>query len=204
MRPCTRMEKTGVSSRFFPLSYRMTEQFGPFDPDPTRPLRSEPVRREEVLIEVKQRGWPAEKWHLLTMPIATWQLVAEEVRSVLFGREVNYVSRHLVGAPALWQSLLAEPQARWSVGMDYSDYYKALNPREAGPVPEFLPSSRPGLFGPGIAAEYVCIWCGVRYLARESDGRRSRLCSNRCQELRHSALTKASRERRPRPDYAVI
>jgi hypothetical protein len=70
-------------------------------PDPTRPLRNEPVRRDEVRIYAAS-GYP--RWRM-TMPIGTFRRVERDEFSASMKK--TYTWKYLVGDPALWEALLA-------------------------------------------------------------------------------------------------
>ena len=65
-----------------------------FEPDETRPLRSEPVRREEVMINDREQ--------LLTMPIGTFRFEHRELEAhPRSGPPFRYTEDWLIGDAAL-------------------------------------------------------------------------------------------------------
>ena len=88
----------------------------------------------------------------------------------------SYTARLLVGHPELWHALLDEIGTRVT--------------------PEF---------SMGVAREYVCEYCGARYLGLKRGGdHRVRVCSNECARRRYNANQRLWRQRRGRPDYQLI
>lgn len=118
----------------------------------TRPLRSAPVRREEVLVH------PG-RWQLLTMPLATYTCLESDER---------YVYRYLVGDPALWADVLNEIAAEHAAATARRQrmYEWALSNgwRPAAGLSQPLPLDVEPRFDASHACEYVCEVCGAGYL----------------------------------------
>jgi hypothetical protein len=170
---------------FPPLPYK---QKG-VDPDPGRPLRSEPVRREEVLITECD-------WRLLTMPIGTFRL---EERPTTWG-----IGHQLVGDAALWQSLLDELAVALAAEIESRRRsreellrqdpsfarFMSNRPPPVCPKPEFYVGS-----GNWRPREYVCEHCARRYLGGALRGNhRVCVCSNRCAHARRNAQQRRWRD----------
>lgn len=150
----------------------------PFDAD--RPLRDQPVSRDEVHIDrIHNR--------LLAMPLATFQLVLPP--------SGDPEDADLVGDPALWQPLLDEltaEQARLAAGYDAPDRALLPTPR--------LPEARVWVRS---AFEWDCAYCGKRFLATFRPKVKLYFCSNRCERLWRNAVYRDWRHNNP-PDYARV
>jgi len=91
-------------------------------------------------------------------------------------RGVSYAPRLLVGDAELWHALLDEIGSRVT--------------------PEFAVWE---------AREYVCEYCGARYLGLKRGGdHRVRVCSNECARRRRNAKQRLWRQRRDPSDYQLI
>jgi hypothetical protein len=134
-----------------------------FDPLFDRPLRGEPVRRDEVSISGRR---------LETMPIATWRFEERQGQP----RGLSYTARLLVGDAELWHALLDE------IGIRVTPEFSVWEARE-----------------------YVCEYCGVRYLGLKRGGdHRVRVCSNECARRRRNAKQRLWRQQRGPSDYQLI
>lgn len=172
-----------------------------FAPDLTRPLRTDPVRRDEVLID--------SEWQLLTTPLGTW---TSETRPWFTGNDgQQHTEKMLVGDSALWQPLLDELTP--ALATEFVERQKAIIEETAqhpqlravlsAPKKRRVPKPE---FGFREAIEYVCESCCGRYLGRALFGnkqRRVRVCSNRCERARRNALQRQWRRYHP-PDYEEI
>ena len=88
----------------------------------------------------------------------------------------SYTARLLVGDTELWLALIDEIGTRVT--------------------PEF---------SVWVAREYVCEYCGARYLGLKRGGdRRVRVCSNECARRQRNAKQQLWRQWRDRPDYRLI
>ena len=88
----------------------------------------------------------------------------------------SYTAQLLVGDAELWHALLDEIGTRV--------------------IPEFSVWD---------AREYVCEYCGARYLGLKRGGeRRVRVCSNECARRQRNAKQQLWRQWRDRPDYQLI
>jgi len=156
-------------------------------PDPTRPLRTCPVRRDEVLI--------GRRWRLLAMPIGTW---TSETRPWFTGHDGRqHTQEFIVGNPTLWQPFLdgltaeiAEAAQRRVLTLrEHPDFAQFMAPPPQLPKPEFSASA---------VREYVCEHCGRRYLRLKLRGNeRVCICSNHCERARQKARQRQWREDHP-------
>jgi hypothetical protein len=151
-------------------------------PDLNGPLRSEPVRRDEVRIYRKFNRGGDPQWRV-TMPLGTYRL-----------EERGKYSRCFVGDRALWQPLMDELAAQYGA----EDEYWRRRGLAARSQPRALPS-----FGISflMGFEYECEHCGARFLAYKLADNVVRLCSNKCERERTTAQQRAWREANPRQDY---
>jgi hypothetical protein len=158
------------------------------EPDPTRPLRSEPVRRDEVLVDKSS-------WTILTMPLDTW---TRERRS-----DGYWTEQWLVGDPVLWRSVIEELAAEHEAAVARHEALRAL--AKGWGIARWLPlpPEAEAYFAGAIvrvygAWEYTCQHCGVGYLG--CYGRpRLYVCSDRCKREREKTLKRQWRAANP-PD----
>ena len=119
--------------------------------DLTRPLRSDPVRRQEVFVHPR-------RWRLLTMPLGTY--TREE--------HADRASPVLVGDLALWAAVLNEMAAEHAAAtaVRRQAYEQALSNgwRPAPWMTQSLPFEAQPLFDAPWVREYVCEVCGVGFL----------------------------------------
>ena len=94
-----------------------------FAPDPMRPLRSEPVHRNEVRIVQIYDASRYPRWRM-TMPIGTFRLIKRDEISTYMKQ--TFTRCYLVGEPALWEPLLValekrsiKPEIEVSNGFEY-------------------------------------------------------------------------------------
>jgi hypothetical protein len=128
-----------------------------------RPLRSEPVRRDEVRFEVRfERQWLGgwqPRYELWTMPLGTFR---NEVRQRVGWPAVAW----FVGDPSLWRSLWDEVAA--NLVADYAgtlgDVYQA-HPDFAARLEGWL-SPAPELRVADVR-QYICDYCGRGYVGIE-------------------------------------
>jgi hypothetical protein len=169
-----------------PLSYMW--QLGS-DPDPTRPLRTAPVRREEVLLD---KG----RWQLLTMPLGTW--TREERLWFTTDDGVQITRGYMVGDAALWRSVLEELAAEHAAAADRrkSFYEKAL--REGWGIAPWMTEPMPSLPEPVFdlwrLREYSCYHCGAGYLGPRG---RVYVCSDHCGRDRRKTRKRKWRQDNP-------
>jgi predicted nucleic acid-binding Zn ribbon protein len=164
---------------FFPLPY-MPRCRGD-EPDPTRPLRSEPVRREEVRVYRRLIG-DGNPQRLVTMPRGTYRL---EERG-------KCRSQYFVGDPALWQPLMDELAAQYAAQHEYWRQRGLAGPQQR------LPSLEMSFL---MGFEYSCEQCGARFLAYQLADNMVRLCSDKCERERTAAQQRAWREANARRDH---
>jgi hypothetical protein len=160
----------------FPLPY-MPHPRG-HEPDLSRPLRNEPVRRDEVRI-YRRLGE-----RRVTMPPDTYRI---EDRG-------KYRRQYLVGDPVLWQPLMDELASQYAEEHEYWRR-RGLTARTE-PLP--LPKLEIRLWS---AVEYTCEQCGAQFLDGELAGNMIRLCSDKCERERTAARQRQWRETtsQPRP-----
>jgi hypothetical protein len=124
-------------------------------PDPPRPLRSEPVRRDEVRLVYKGRLDETHYCHHLTMPLGTYMV------------EARNGDEYYVGDPPLWRAVLdqlaAEFDAQYqAVLVRHADMLQ--NPlvmaaiRQMRPQRKYLP--KPEIVVGIDAREFRCEHCG--------------------------------------------
>jgi hypothetical protein len=144
------------------------------EPDPTRALRSEPVRRDEVRIYrwFKGDGYPEPR---ITMPLGTYR---SERRS----------GEYFVGDWGLWQPLMDELKAEYAV-RDAHWARLGLGSGRPSPLPTLEISDESAL-------EYVCEHCGIRFLDHRLPDN-IRLCSNKCERERFLNQQRKWRKRHP-------
>lgn len=158
--------------RFSPLPYMPRSRGN--EPDPTRPLRSEPVRRDEVRIYRRLIGDGNPQW-LVTMPPGTYRL-EERGKSR---------SQYFVGDRALWQPLMDELAAQYAARHEYWRQRGFPGPQQR------LPGLEISLL---MGFEYTCEQCGARFLAYKLVDNMVRLCSDKCEGERTAAQQRAWRE----------
>jgi hypothetical protein len=188
-----------LPSALFPV----TGQRG-IDLDPDPPLRTEPVRREEVRFGVRFErqylgGWQPH-YELWTMPLGTFR---NEVRQ----RGVDWPAlAYFVGDPGLWRSLWDEVAA--NLAADYAEKLRVYQqhpdfvrlwgwPREwwLTRIPELRQA---------WTRQYVCQHCSRGYIGIQLRGsQRIWVCSNRCERERRIAQQRRWRKNNP-PDYRLI
>jgi hypothetical protein len=118
-------------------------------PDLNRPLRSDPVRRNEVRVYRKFNRGGDPQW-LVTMPPGAYRL---EERG-------NYDSQYFVGDRALWQPLMDELVAQYAAEHEYWGRRGLAARSQPRPLPSL---EIPFLMG----FEYECEHCGARFLAHK-------------------------------------
>lgn len=154
-----------------------------------RPLRHEPVRREEVRIVRRYSTVDRKLVDELTMPLGTFCLKIPE------GEKYGYY----VGAPHLWKSLLQQLASEYEVlhgaalakreslvsvfVTDQPELATAI--KNKPPQPPCVP--RPEIFSP-LAFEYECELCGRCFLSHRIYGNGVHLCSNRCESERSKQI----------------
>jgi hypothetical protein len=180
------------------LRYR-TKQSG-FDPD--RPLRSEPVRREEVRFEFEYQGQGRDRarvYVLWTMPLGTFRREERTGTYSYSGR--SYVDSWLVADADLWQPVLDEVALELA-----ADFAQFLRYYEENPALWSEPGERKLQsleFRENDVREYTCDHCGCGYVGPKLRGnQRICVCSNRCAQDRDKALRRKWHE--DHPDYARI
>jgi hypothetical protein len=166
-----------------PLPYMFS-----FEPDLTRPLRADPVRREEVLID---------RWELATMPLGTFRL-EERSHASITTPGTSWTDLWLVGDPVLWQPVLDEVAAEMTRQCQEIERWRRENPDLWGP-PRVRSLPKPE-FRHRSMREYRCDHCGCRHLGLERHPRNVRrvrvwVCSNRCERDRRSAQQRQWRKR---------
>ena len=137
----------------------------------TRPLRREPVRRDEVRIYCRLGVLR------ITMPVGTYLL---EERG-------EYRSQNFVGDPALWRPLMDELATQYAAH-DESCRRFGLPVRS----PTALP--KPEIFW---GVEYACGQCGAQFVAHKFAGNRVPICSDRCARERRVAQQRQWHEAAP-------
>jgi len=162
--------------RLSPLPYTIPRSRGDA-PDPTRPLRREPVRREEVRVYRRMIGDGIPQWRV-TMPPGTYRL---EERG-------KHRSQYIVGDPALWQPLMDELAAQYAAQHEYWRQRGFPGPQQR------LPSLEIAFL---MGFEYTCEQCGTRFLAYKLADNMLRLCSDKCGRGRTAAQQRAWREANP-------
>jgi hypothetical protein len=170
------------------------------DPDPHRPLRKEPVRRNEVRFELGfERRWLGglqPHYELWTMPLGTF---SREVRQQVGWHAVNW----FVGDPSLWRSLWDEVAA--DLVADYAGPLRFIyreHPVSACAVEGWLPRL-PELREADVR-QYICQHCGRDYVGVQLLGnQRICVCSNYCERKQRNVQQRQWREKNP-PDYRLI
>ncbi len=167
-----------------------------------KPLRADPVRRDEVI---------RSRLQFLTMPIGTYRCEVRPWHTFTRpdGSSHTLTSKYVIGDPALWHPLLDELAAEIEATRRRCEQRLRDEPCPAGwdearwvnyimgPVQK-LP--KPEFFADGDRVqEYVCEVCGARYigLTRRHNRQRYAVCSNRCDDARINAVKRQYRRDNP-------
>ncbi len=168
-----------------------------FAPDVTRPLRAEPVRRDEVLI----KPW---SWELATMPTGTFRVELRHHASTITGHAWTW--HWLVGDPDLWRPLLDRLAVEMAAERALHEQWRRASPALWGAAPKEKPLPKPEFLHSATAdalREYDCEHCGARHLRHALKGPRVCVCSNRCERERHKARQRQRRKDTP-PNYRAV